>query len=310
VAAGLALVAEACGAQAADLLSGPQPFYPAAPPGVLAVPAELLRQVAAASAGQVMLSRLVAVTGPSGSAVVLELPIGTRVERALELAGIEPAAVGATLLGGWLRGRRARAGEAVDKDTAAVLALARPIAPGRLALRRALDACMQCRRCTDLCPPAQLGAPLAPHRALGALVHGGAARVRLSEQAAWCTRCGVCQLACPYQLDPRAAYEDSGVKWSRQVESEVPPPLRLGTGRLQARAPFPALAGRPRVLSGLSEVHEVALPTGGATATIERGSQVRRGAVLVPAQTGLPAVHASIGGTVAALLSDAVLISG
>src|SRR5262249_4702128 len=50
--------------------------YPATPPGALTVPAEILRHVARAAAGQAMTSRLVAVSGDVGVPCVLEVPIG------------------------------------------------------------------------------------------------------------------------------------------------------------------------------------------------------------------------------------------
>src|SRR5262249_42485239 len=60
---GLEVLASAFGAREAKLETAAPPWYPAAPPGVLAIGAELLRHVAAAAEGTPMISRLVAVGG-------------------------------------------------------------------------------------------------------------------------------------------------------------------------------------------------------------------------------------------------------
>jgi ferredoxin len=255
---GLAVVAEACGATEWRMLRPPQPFYPSAPPGAFALPAELLRHVAAAAEGRPMLARLVALPE-----AIVELPLGTRVGNGVV---------------GPLDAR-----------------LPNPPRPAPPLLRRAIDACLHCRRCTDLCPPAQLGAPLAPHRALRATPS--------AEEAAFCTRCGVCFYACPFALDPRAAYEATGAAYSRPVDSLDDPPLRLPRARKLARTdaePAPPLRATPAV-------HEVHVPTFGAAPRVAIGRAVRRGE---PLTSGRPRAHATIAGTIEAVLSDRIVIRG
>src|SRR5262249_60511457 len=98
-------VAEVCRGVAADwaplAVERAPDVYPVAPPGALAVPAELLRHVAAAAdAGQPMTTRLGAVSGEVAEACVLELPIGTRAQRTLDLAGCAPGAPSTRLVAG------------------------------------------------------------------------------------------------------------------------------------------------------------------------------------------------------------------
>src|SRR5262249_13092829 len=293
-------VAEVCRGVAADwaplAVEGAPDVYPVAPPGALAVPAELLRHVAAAAdAGQPMTTRLVAVSGEVAEPCVLELPIGTRAQRALDLAGgaLDPEAT--LMLGGCLRGVAALPADALDKADGMLAALPGPTRSrgGRFTLRRAVDACLQCRRCTDLCPPAQLGAPLAPHRALRALlVENGA---QLATEAAHCTRCGVCFLACPYELDARAAYDATGVPFSQPVATAEPPALRLPGHHVRARLGADADdAGPVPLRSALDQVHEVALRIGAAPARVRAGQKLHRGDRLTDAR---PRSHASIDGT-------------
>jgi ferredoxin len=70
-------------------------------------------------------------------------------------------------------------------------------------LRRAASACEGCRACSDLCPAALDGAPLAPHEVIWTLVSGRDDGDKLAAAAA-CTGCGVCDLACPASLSPAA----------------------------------------------------------------------------------------------------------
>jgi ferredoxin len=252
---GLAVAAEACGTRQTQILAPPQPYFPSAPPGAFAISAELLRHIAAAAEGRPMLSRLVALPD-----AVVELPLGSRV-----------------------------GDEVVGPLTAQLPLLARPTLP---LLRRAVDACIYCHRCTDLCPPAQLGAPIAPHRALR--------HVPSETEAAHCTRCGVCFYACPFELDPRAAYDATGVAFASPVRTVAPPPLRLPRARVRARVNFetPPVGPTP-------PIHEVFVPTFGAAPRVGLGRTVRRGESLT---AGRPRAHASIGGTVEAILSDRIVI--
>jgi ferredoxin len=302
---GLALLGEACGAGRAELVRERPAFYPALSPGAYAVGAELLRHVAAAHERRPMVSRLVAVGGAVGRPGVWNLPIGVRAERAIEMAGGAVVAAPVIFFGGPLRGGAAAAGDGIGKATSAVTVLERSPRPGRAALKGAVSACMQCRLCTDLCPPAQLGAPLAPHRALRSFLFDDAAppRDRLEAEAAHCTRCGVCLVACPFDLDPRAAYDATGVRFSLSLDGGGVPMLRLPAGRLIRRfgADEATVASLDREAG---PIHEVSIPTEGARPRVSVATAVRRGQAL----TQLPHAHASIDGVVSAILSDRIVV--
>jgi Na+-translocating ferredoxin:NAD+ oxidoreductase RnfC subunit len=113
--------------------------------------------------------------------------------------------------GGPLGGRLADPEEAVRSSLVWVVDRAHPLAararvPVSDWLRRAASACEGCRACTDLCPPALDGAPLAPHALIATLVAGRDAfgdGAQLQAAAA-CTGCGVCDLACPAAIAPAA----------------------------------------------------------------------------------------------------------
>ncbi len=65
-----------------------------------------------------------------------------------------------------------------------------------------LDACMECGRCTDVCPANGVGKVLDPKRVVqdirGAIASGGSVAEAVSEEALWaCTTCNACVEACP-----------------------------------------------------------------------------------------------------------------
>jgi ferredoxin len=91
-------------------------------------------------------------------------------------------------------------------------------------LQRALSACEGCSACTELCPVGRSGAPLAPDR----LVRGLAASDRPERDGLdRCLGCGLCDVACPSSLSPRAVLA--------AIAQEVRPP----------EAPTPASLVRP-----------------------------------------------------------------
>lgn len=69
--------------------------------------------------------------------------------------------------------------------------------------RQARAACIQCSFCSELCPRRLIGHTLRPHlimRAFSFPVNQGAHM----KEAYYCSDCGVCELACPQGLSPRA----------------------------------------------------------------------------------------------------------
>jgi len=65
-----------------------------------------------------------------------------------------------------------------------------------------LDACMECGRCTEVCPAWNVGKVLNPKQvvqdARAAMASGEALAPRITEEALWqCTTCNACQEACP-----------------------------------------------------------------------------------------------------------------
>lgn len=175
-----------------------------------------------------------AVSRPGVIAVERGLPL--TVAEAVERAG-GPLALGWVALdGGPLGGRLADEDDLVRASLVWVVDRAHPLAAHARVplgdwLRRAASACEGCRACTDVCPPALDGVPLAPHEVIWTLVSARDDGGRLAAAAA-CTGCAVCDLACPSGLSPAALT----VAVRDRLPAEVERPGRA--------APHPDRAGR------------------------------------------------------------------
>lgn len=109
-------------------------------------------------------------------------------------------------------------------------------------LERARNACLSCRLCTDLCPEAQAGVELAPHRILRGLALGKSPSL-FTDEAARCTGCGTCSALCPAELLPASQLRQlqTGTPLTpledRDPERGVglPPPRQVGRALLLAR---------------------------------------------------------------------------
>jgi len=140
------------------------------------------------------------------------------------------------LAGRWLDWRAADADDAVRAPLLLVCAPSSPhVARARTTLgewlRRAASACEGCRACSDVCPVALDGVPLAPHEILWTLVTSRDDGERLASASA-CVRCGICDVACPSSLSPAALVE--------AVQERLPPSVKP-----TARGPaHPDRAGR------------------------------------------------------------------
>lgn len=100
-----------------------------------------------------------------------------------------------------------------------------------------LDACMECGRCTEVCPAWNVGKVLNPKQVVqdirGAMVSGASIAEKVSEEALWaCTTCNACVEACPVlirhvdlivdarrNLVAEGALSGSGATMLRQVAS-------------------------------------------------------------------------------------------
>ncbi len=118
---------------------------------------------------------------------------------------------------------------------------------------RARNTCLSCRVCTDFCPVAQAGIPLAPHRLMRELAGQGPVDTTdpavsdAAHAATACTGCGACSVMCPAALLPGAAIRSLGVVMaSRETPSPSAPVVTpsFAPALTDRRVPLPLLLTR------------------------------------------------------------------
>jgi Na+-translocating ferredoxin:NAD+ oxidoreductase RnfC subunit len=215
--------------------------------------------------------RPLTVAGAVRRTVTLELPIGTPMRLAVELAGGATVPAWRIIEGGPAMGRVVPdADEPISKRTSGVLVLPsdhplilRGTAPPAREVRLGRIVCCQCRLCTDLCPRYNLGHQLEPHlvmRSLGTEAIGSTAPTAHVTAAYLCCLCGVCEIyACPLMLSPRKVYAQLKQELARagQANPHKRADCQPHDFRNHRRVPLPRLMARLGVTEYLDVPHTV-----------------------------------------------------
>src|SRR6266404_1151427 len=147
------------------------------------------------------------------------------------------------------------------------------------------SACDQCSYCTEFCPRYLLGYDVQPHKVMRSLGFTATGAGIWNQSAELCCACGLCTLyACPEDLYPKEACDQS----KRDLRE-------AGTKYVQKHT--------PRV-HPMKDSRRVPL--------VAAGTRVRKGEKIADVQaTELgAAIHASIDGTVQAVTTTAIEITG
>ncbi|MBP5209247.1 MAG: 4Fe-4S dicluster domain-containing protein, partial [Clostridia bacterium] len=172
------------------------------------------------------------VSGRVDSPSVLCVPVGTPVAQLFSHLGITVAEDICVFDGGPAMGQRIDPASAVVKKTTNGLMLLPATSEAAMRVRRtpgsnygrAITACCQCTRCTDMCPRHLLGYPLEPHRMVRAAATGKSDPV-LVRTALLCCGCGVCEsLACTQGISPRTINDGFKAALRRQNITFEPDP--------------------------------------------------------------------------------------
>lgn len=183
------------------------------------------------------------VTGEVKHPVILRVPVGTRYQDCLEMAGGALQSSYFVVTGGPMMGQPVSMDKVKDavvtKTTSGILVLpaeglhARSdVVDLQRMFKQARAACIQCTSCSQLCPRHMLGHPLEPHRIMRKIAMGRSVRNLLDDTDIWkaqlCCECGVCETyACPMGLFPR--------KINRMIKQE------LAAAGIRYQAPADAL---------------------------------------------------------------------
>lgn len=297
--------------------------------------------VAQALQGKPFTHKFLTVAGDVKHPTVIQVPIGTSFAECLALAGGALSEDWMAVSGGPMMGKRLTKEQAlqevVTKTTSGILIFPADNAIARretLSLnqmyQRARSVCIQCRRCTDLCPRHLLGHPLEPHRIMRQLAFqmgsGNPAESTVLKSAALCCECGVCELyACPMGLAPRAMTHmlkgqlaQHRVRWEKGNGQTAPQPSRkqrqVPTHSAVLRADVAQWEQSCDTQNCLTFVpQQVVLPLcqhigAPCIPVVQSGDMVQEGQLIAKAGEGLSTnLHASICGQVS-VMQDAIMI--
>lgn len=182
------------------------------------------------------------VTGEVGRPAIIHTPVGTSFTDCIEAAGGPIWENYCVISGGPLMGKvytkEEMAGQVVTKTTSAIVVIPVDIplvslrnTPLQAVLHRAKSVCIQCSRCTELCPRYLSGHPLKPHKIMRKLAYSQSVAALIDDedirQAQICSECGICEtFACPMGLYPRQVnaflkrvLAEKGIRYERADES-------------------------------------------------------------------------------------------
>jgi Na+-translocating ferredoxin:NAD+ oxidoreductase RnfC subunit len=292
--------------------------------GVVVSNANTLVNVKRAVGGEPVTDRIISICGDLAHPCVVEVPVGTTVEDALDLTGngsdLEDKGL---LLSGIMMGQYCEdPATPIDKRAGSITVLpqdseimVRKSLPVDVMIRRAASVCCQCTQCTELCPRHLMGHDINPHTIMRAISWGREYVPDLAG-ALFCSGCGLCGVyVCPMLLSPdrisfmvRAEMGARGVSQEGEPAGEV---LPVRSGRLVPHARIVERTGlrlyeRELEFVGRVEPRRVRIPLlqhvgASATPVVKEGDIVRRGQIVgeISREAVGARVHASIDGVVA-----------
>ena len=277
--------------------------------------------------------KLVSVVAEVEHPVTVRVPLGTRLDQVVALAGATTVKNPVYFVGGPMMGNIGTGSQPVTKTTNAVLVLPedhlivqKKLRKASIDMKRAASICCQCRTCTDLCPRNNLGHPIDPALFMRAASNKDFQDLNPYLNANFCSSCGVCEMySCPQSLAPRTLLADmkaglkkAGVRPPQGVQAapvqnsreyrKVPEErlmARLGLTRYDKDAPLDdQVVPVKKVTINLSQ--HIGAP---AQAIVKIGDPVTAGQMIAkPAQGLSVGIHASITGVVTGVSDRAVEI--
>lgn len=284
---------------------------------------ETVLNVANAIKGQAVVDTWLTVSGSVAEPLTCLVPVGTPMEEVLHLAGVQQTPGLAVLEGGPMMGRLVSDWRTpVTKTTKGLIVLpadhtlikARQAPPEQL-LRRARSVCIQCERCSQMCPRHLVGHGIRPHRIMRMLAYARE-DLEVAKSVLLCCGCGVCDYVCPMGLFPKrlndllkAELGKAGISYrgdgtepqalSHRDYRKIPAKRLvsgLGLKPYDRPAPVKEAAIRPQRVSIPLKQHlgEACLPL------VQVGNPVKQGQAIgeIPGKKLGARVHASIDGIV------------
>jgi len=294
---------------------------------------ETLYNISRALNQSAVTDKYVTVNGAVKTPLTVRAPVGTSFKELLKIAGGTTVEDFLLFDGGPMMGKTVGPDSTVTKTTSGLLVIpahTHPWISKKINLHtqiiRARSACCQCRECTDLCPRHLLGHALEPHRIMRAIANG-ISDVTALETALICSECGLCEIACPMGLSPRAinveikrTMQQKGIRYDKTpvlMQMKERAWRKFPTRKLLARIGLEGYTAKDAPLLekqiNIGEVTLLLKQHAGvpASPTVQEGQKVEKGELIgqIP-ETKLGAnLHASIDGIVARVEPDYIIIS-
>lgn len=279
-------------------------------------------------------TKYLTVAGAVNKPTTVQVPVGTTLGEAVELAGGSNVGDPVGLVGGTMMGKFTDDfSQPITKTTGGLIVLDRshPLIDRYTKTWKQIkvigaSACDQCVFCTYFCPRYLLGHPIEPHAAMRSLGFNEVGEPHVIGTL-FCCECNLCtMMACPEDLDPKNVCSTNkhrlmgeGRKW--QVEAD---PNRAELHLDNRRVPIPRLINKlglrrfnntGPLMTERYDATKVTLPMRqhiGAPATpkVKVGDRVEPGQLIAappPDALGAP-IHASIAGTITAADDQVVVI--
>jgi len=303
--------------------------------GVVVNNVETLYNIYQASQNIPVTDTFLTVTGLVKQPKTIRVPIGTRIEEVLKLAGGPTTCAYAVMESGLLMGKLVHdLSKPVTKTTGGLIVL--PInhslieryrKPARQKDRIGQSACDQCSYCTEFCPRYLLGYDVQPHLVMRSLGFSVMGPELWNQHALLCCGCGLCTLfACPELLYPREACE-RGIedlraqgkgKWQGSTQVTVHPmkdgrrvPLKqlmqhIGVAQYEAHAGYEEIGFTPNIVK-IPLLQHIGAP---AEPIVSVGEQVTKGKLIgsIPTDKLGANIHASITGKITSITESIITI--
>ncbi len=160
--------------------------------------------------GEPVTEKYVTVTGSVRRPMTVRVPLGITVGEMLALAGGSQTDDYAVINGGPMMGKIVPRESVITKTTKGLIVLptGHPLLtslhrPLERTIKDAAIACMQCSLCTDVCPRANLGHRIYPHKLMRLAAYGSVCdKYDTPMNAFLCCGCRLCEYACVMALQP------------------------------------------------------------------------------------------------------------
>ena len=278
--------------------------------------------------------KYVTLTGAVRTPKTVRVPLGITVREALELAGGPIPEKFAVINGGPMMGRLVSPDSFITKTTKGLIVLPEGHSllhslnkPLDRIMRDAAISCMQCSLCTEVCPRANLGHRIAPHKLMRMAAYGSLCDATATPMNAYlCCGCRLCEYACVMNLQPwklngnlKGILGKNGIKNTLKNQPEAPAPFRelkrypvhklihqLGLADYDVPAPLDETPYAAQKVTLLLR-QNVGAP---AQPVVEAGARVEAGALVARIPDGALGanLHASISGVVAEVTDTQIVI--